>query len=277
MQFVEVDIELKKTVPYNEILIALLNEIKFNSYHEHDNGLKAYIEESYFDLYLLKQTLKKIKEKVDLIYTVKNLENNNWNKNWEESFNPVFINNNCIVRAKFHEKPHNINYDIVITPKMSFGTGHHETTLLMMQYMFSLKFDNKNILDLGSGTGILSILASKLNANHIHSVDNDNWAFINSKENLLLNNIKNVSCFLGDIDSVTSIKYDILLVNINRNIILSQMNKYKELMDVNSDILLSGFVNDDTKLIFNKAKNLGLKLINKKNKKEWNLLHLKKV
>lgn len=277
MRFVEVDIELKKTVPYNEIVIALLNEIKFNSYQEHNNGLKAYIEESYFDLDLLKQTLKKIKEEVNLIYNVKNLENNNWNKNWEENFNPVFITNNCIVRAKFHEKPNNINYDIVITPKMSFGTGHHETTLLMMQYMFSLKFDNKNILDLGSGTAILSILASKLHAKEIHAVDNDDWAFINSKENLLLNNVKNVSCFLGDIDSVISFKYDVLLVNINRNIILSQMCKYKELMDVKSDLLLSGFITDDANLILNQAKKLGLKLINKKNKKEWNLLHLKKV
>ena len=277
MQYIEVDIELKKTVPYNEILIALLNDIKFNSYYENDNGLKAYIEESNFDLDLLKQKLEKIKEIENLSYKVNKLENNNWNKNWEESFTPVIINKNCIVRAIFHEKPYNINYDIVITPKMSFGTGHHETTSLMMQYMFSLSFDNKNILDLGSGTGILSILASKLKAKEIHAIDFDKWAFINSKENILLNNVKNVSCVLGDIDSVIFKKYDILLININRNIILSQMNKYKDLMSVNSDILLSGFISDDTNLILNQAKKLDLKLINKKNKKEWNLLHLKKV
>ncbi len=277
MQFIEVNIELKKTVPYNEILIALLNDIKFNSYYENDNGLKAYIEESNFDLDLLEQKLKKIKEKVNLNYAVKKLENNNWNKNWEENFSPVIINNNCIVRAKFHKKPNKINYDIVITPKMSFGTGHHETTSLMMRYMFSLKFYNKNILDLGSGTGILSILASKLKAKKIHAIDYDKWAFINSKENLLLNNVKNVSCILGDIDSVILNKYDILLININRNIILSQMNKYKDLMSINSDILLSGFISDDTNLILNQAKKLDLKLINKKNEKEWNLLHLKKV
>ena len=277
MQYIEVDIELKKIVPYNEILIALLNDIKFNSYYENDNGLKAYIEESNFDLDLLKQKLEKIKEIENLSYKVNKLENNNWNKNWEESFTPVIINKNCIVRATFHEKPNKINYDIVITPKMSFGTGHHETTYLMMQYMFSLSFDNKNILDLGSGTGILSILASKLKAKEIHAIDFDKWAFINSKENILLNNVKNVSCVLGDIDSVIFKKYDIFLININRNIILSQMNKYKDLMSVNSDILLSGFISDDTNLILNQAKKLDLKLINKKNKKEWNLLHLKKV
>ena len=160
---------------------------------------------------------------------------------------------------------------------MSFGTGHHETTSLMMQYMFSLSFNKKNILDLGSGTGILSILASKLKAKEIHAIDFDKWAFINSKENVLLNNVKNVSCILGDIDSVIFKKYDILLININRNIILSQMYKYKDLMSVNSDILLSGFISEDTNLILNQAKKLDLKLINKKNKKEWNLLHLKKA
>lgn len=277
MQFIEVDIELKKTVPYNEILIALLNDIKFNSYSENENGLKAYIEESNFDLDLLKQKLENIKEKEILNYKVNKLENNNWNKNWEENFSPVTINKNCIVRATFHEKPNKINYDIVITPKMSFGTGHHETTSLMMQYMFSLSFNNKNILDLGSGTGILSILASKLKAKEIHAIDFDKWAFINSKENALLNNVKNVSCILGDIDSVIFKKYDILLININRNIILSQMYKYKDLMSLNSDILLSGFISEDTNLILNQAKKLDLKLINKKNKKEWNLLHLKKA
>ena len=143
--------------------------------------------------------------------------------------------------------------------------------------MFSLKFYNKNILDLGSGTGVLSILASKLKAKEIHAVDYDNWAFVNSKENLLLNNLKNVTCFLGDIDSVASNKYDILLVNINRNIILSQLKKYKDLMHLGSDILLCGFVSDDTELILNLANKLDLKLINKKNKNEWNLLHLKKL
>ena len=277
MQFIEVDIELKKTVPYNEILIALLNDIKFNSYSENENGLKAYIEESNFDLDLLKQKLENIKEKENLNYKINKLENNNWNKNWEENFSPVIINKNCIVRATFHEKPNKINYDIVITPKMSFGTGHHETTFLMMQYMFSLSFNNKNILDLGCGTGILSILASKLKAKEIHAIDFDKWAFINSKENVLLNNVKNVSCILGDIDSVIFKKYDVLLININRNIILSQMYKYKDLMCVNSDILLSGFISEDTNLILNQAKKLDLKLINKKNKKEWNLLHLKKA
>ena len=277
MQYIEVDIKLKKIVPYNEILIALLNDIKFNSYYENDNGLKAYIEESNFDLDLLKQKLDKIKEKENLNYKVNKLQNNNWNKNWEENFSPVIINKNCIVRAIFHEKPNKINHDIVITPKMSFGTGHHETTSLMMQYMFSLSFNNKNILDLGSGTGILSILASKLKAKEIHAIDFDKWAFINSKENVSLNNVKNVSCILGDIDSVIFKKYDILLININRNIILSQMYKYKDLMRVNSDILLSGFISDDTNLILNQAKKLDLKLINKKNKKEWNLLHLKKA
>ena len=264
MQFIEVDIELKKTVPYNEILIALLNDIKFNSYSENENGLKAYIEESNFDLDLLKQKLENIKEIENLNYKVNKLENNNWNKNWEENFSPVIINKNCIVRATFHEKPNKINYDIVITPKMSFGTGHHETTSLIMQYMFSLDFNNKNVLDLGSGTGILSILASKLKAKEIHAIDIDKWAFINSKENVLLNYVKNVSCILGDIDSVIFKKYDILLININRNIILSQMYKYKDLMSVNSDILLSGFISEDTNLILNQAKKLDLKFINKK-------------
>ena len=269
MQYVEVDIELKKTVPFNEILIALLNEIKFNSYHEHENGLKAYIEEIYFDLYLLKQTLKKLKEKVDLIYTVKKLENNNWNKNWEENFNPVFITNNCIVRAKFHQKPNNIKYDIVITPKMSFGTGHHETTHQMISHILNLEMKSKSVLDMGCGTGVLAILAAMKGADFITAIDIDEWAYLNTIENTLENKCGHIMVKHGGAELLGNKSFDFVFANINLNILLNDMSAYANVMHSGSKIIFSGFYTSDIPLIDKKAESLGMYSIGKTEKNKW--------
>ena len=209
-------------------------------------------------------------------FSISELENKNWNARWEDSFDPVHVTDNCVVRADFHTSFPEKKYDIIITPKMSFGTGHHATTSLMMRQMSQLDFSSKFVLDVGSGTGVLSILASKKQAKHIIAVDIDEWAYKNSQENILLNSVSNIELIQGDISAIKDKVFDILLVNINRNIILSQISTYYNLMKSYADILLSGFFVDDMNLILNKTEQIGFELICSENKNEWQLLHLRK-
>ena len=201
MEYLEIDIKLDNIDPYTEIVIAMLNEIGFDSYIESLEGLKAYIKNDLFDKCIFNETMLKLDGLVGLTYHILQLEDNNWNKEWENNFSPVHISDNCVVRAPFHSS-YDIKYEIIITPKMSFGTGHHSTTLLMMQYMFSIDFIDKEVLDLGSGTAILSILASKIGAISVDAIDNDNWAYTNAQENIMLNKASNIRCLCGEIDSI---------------------------------------------------------------------------
>ena len=176
-----------------------------------------------------------------------------------------------VIRAHFHEKA-DCKFDIIITPKMSFGTGHHETTFLMMNEMFGMNFKGKLVLDMGCGTGVLAILSKMLGSKDTLGIDIDEWSYKNSKENAVLNNLNSIKFLLGDINSVKG-SFDIVLANINRNVILSDLDRYYQSMKENSEILLSGFLSDDVKLIREKAESLGLSLVSHKNKNKWNLLH----
>ena len=182
MQYTEIDIKLKQIEPYTDILIANLDQIDYESYSEDKNGLKAYIQTPLFNKEATLRIISNVAELTEISYKINKLEQKNWNIDWENNYSPVFINKNCVIRAHFHNSFQDIDYEIIITPKMSFGTGHHETTSLMMNEMFSLDFKDKSILDMGCGTGILTILASKLGAKYLLAIDSDEWAFINAKE-----------------------------------------------------------------------------------------------
>ena len=199
----------------------------------------------------------------------------NWNKKWESSFNPILINDNCQVRASFHQ-PSNKKYDIIINPEMSFGTGHHETTRLMAKDLFKHDLKNKTILDFGSGTAILSILSEKLGAKEVDAVEIDKNANQNANQNLVTNNCKAINIIDGDGDSIPNKKYDYLLVNINRNTIIEEFTNFLEVMKKNSIVLFSGFFESDIDYITDLSIKSGLKILYSDLENQWALLVMTK-
>ena len=215
MNYIELSFVLLDKDRHSDIVVAKLNEIEFESYVETTDGVNAYIQKKMYDIDKLNLVLSDLQNLFSFDYSVKNINKENWNSKWEENFEPVKINEECIIRAHFHEKV-DCKYDVVITPKMSFGTGHHETTFLMMNKMFCLNFKGKSVLDVGCGTGVLAILSKMLGSEDTLGIDIDEWSFNNSKENAILNNIFSIEFLLGDICRINGI-FDIVLANINRN------------------------------------------------------------
>ena len=275
MNYIEIDISLSEKSPFADIITAKLNEIEFESYQETEYGLQAYIQQKLFNEDLLNNAFSILKNKVDFSFKITEIKQQNWNLKWESSFQPVIINEKCIVRAAFHQ-PIDIEFEIIITPKMSFGTGYHATTFLMMNSMFNLDLINKTILDIGSGTGVLSILSEKLGARNILGIDIDNWAFENAKENKKLNNCNRISFEISDVSNIVNKRFDVILANINRNIILKEIDTYSALLNYGGHMLLSGFYTDDESLILSKIEKLNLNFQMKKQKDNWLLLHLQK-
>ena len=277
MEYTEVDIRLKEVNPFADIIVAKLNEIDFESYSEDENGVKAYVQTLLLNENAVKEIISEVSELCELTFSISKVKQENWNQQWESNFEPVVINNKCVIRAHFHQPIHDVDFEIIITPKMSFGTGHHETTSLVMNEMFFLDFNNKSVLDMGCGTGVLAILASKLGANSLVGIDFDEWAVENAEENSVLNSIDNIDYIHGDADAIGDATFDIILANINRNIILQNIEKYVGAMNEKSEIIFSGFLKEDIPLILEKSEQLGLDLVVSKNKNKWQMLHLKKV
>ena len=277
MEYIEIDIRLKLVNPYAEIFIARLNEIKYESFSTDAGGLKAYIRFDLFNKEKLTEIVNDISSFTKIDLSINSIKKENWNADWENNYSPVHINKDCVIRAHFHDRFPNIEHEIIITPKMSFGTGHHETTFLVMNQIFELNLEGKHVLDIGSGTGVLSILASKLGAKKIVGIDIDKWAYENAIENLKLNNISNIQFLEGTVESIGKNMYDVVLANINRNIILADIHKYVRAMRPKSDIILSGFLKQDVKIILNKIKQLKFNLVASKNKNKWQMLHLRRV
>ena len=271
MKYIELSFTFSQNTDFADIIVAKLNEIEFESYVETQDGVDAYIQESLFIQEKLNEIIEDLQSLFQFEYTIKEIKQENWNQQWEENFNPVEINKDCFIRAHFHDKI-DCKYEIIITPKMSFGTGHHETTFLMMNEMFHIDFNNKKVLDIGCGTGILAILSKMLGSSITQAIDIDEWSYENSVENAILNNTEDIDFCLAD---VTAIKgtFDVVLANINRNIILEDISKYIDSMNENSDLLLSGFLYEDVIIIRDKAESLGLSFVSHKNKNKWNLLH----
>jgi ribosomal protein L11 methyltransferase len=271
MKYIELSFSFSQNTDFADIVVAKLNEIEFESYVETQDGVDAYIQESLFNQEKLNEVIEDLQSLFQFEYTIKEIKQENWNQQWEENFNPVEINKDCFIRAHFHDKI-DCKYEIIITPKMSFGTGHHETTFLMMNEMFHIDFNNKKVLDMGCGTGILAILSKMLGSSITQAIDIDEWSYENSVENATLNNTEDINFSLGD---VTAIKgaFDVVLANINRNIILEDISKYIDSMNENSNLLLSGFLSEDVIIIRDKVESLGLSFVSHKNKNKWNLLH----
>ena len=276
MAYTELIVELETMQPFADILVARLNEINYETFSLEENILKCYIKTSVIQKNDTIDIILSLSQQTKINYSFKDIEKKNWNANWEQSFSPVKINSHCIIRADFHKEDKNIKHEIIITPKMSFGTGHHETTFLMLNEIFNINVSKLNILDMGSGTGVLSILSSKLGAKTILAIDIDEWAYENSIENSLLNNTNNIKFLKGDISLIENKTFDCVLANINRNIILRDLVKYYKLLINGGKLLISGFLVEDFDLVYKKINKIGFKLINKKNKNKWLMLHLEK-
>ncbi len=230
-----------------DILVAQLSSLGFTGFLEFEEGLKAYIPEKEFDM----QEVKKL----SFVHTLKNslefhyqlIKEKNWNESWEKSFRPVIIEDKCIIRAPFHKPSKDYEYDIIIEPKMSFGTGHHSTTFLMLKEILNTNMKNKEVLDMGSGTGVLSILAEKKQAKSIVAIDKNDWAYKNALENSKANNCRKIKTILGDVSHIRDKKFDVILANINRNVLLQDIPSYSEALKYNGILLISGIYTNDRK------------------------------
>tara|TARA_B110000240_G_scaffold189220_1_gene228968 strand:- start:932 stop:1762 length:831 start_codon:yes stop_codon:yes gene_type:complete len=276
MSYTELTVELKPMQPFADILVARLNEINYETFLLEENILKCYIQTSILQKNESIDIILSLSDQTKINYFFNKIDKKNWNAKWEESFSPVKINSNCIIRADFHKENKDIEHEIVITPKMSFGTGHHETTFLMSNEIFNIKLTNLSILDMGSGTGVLSIISSKLGAKEVMAIDIDEWAYENSIENSILNNTNNINFFNGDVSLISNKNFDCILANINRNIILRDLVTYYKSLIKGGKLLISGFLVEDFDIVNKKINEIGFKLINKKNKNKWLMLHLEK-
>lgn len=254
--------------PAVEILIAELGNAGFESFVETENGLNAFIQEEDWYAEILEDIFVLQSEEFDISYTYEEIEQINWNEEWEKNFNPIIVDDICSIRAPFHEKPNTI-YDIVIEPKMSFGTGHHETTHMMIQHILKEDLTGKKVLDMGCGTGILAILSEMRGATDIDAIDIDNWCYLNTVENVERNNCSNIKAYEGDASLLKDKNYDVIIANINRNILLNDIKVYVESLNQNGKLFLSGFYEEDIPIIDSECKKYQLQLVDKIIRNNW--------
>jgi len=253
-----------------DLLINELAEIGFDTFEEIEGGFKAYIPEGFFNQDMLDEQLGHHREQFRFSYEVNVIPQKNWNELWESNFEPIEIRDKVWVRATFHQPRPEFPYEIVIDPKMAFGTGHHETTSMMMDMMLDANFKGKKVLDMGCGTGILAILAEKLGANDIVAVDYDLACYDSTIENAQLNNCNHIRVFCGSKEAIPLEQFDIILANINRNILIDQMDRYAWVLKNGGDIYFSGFYEDpDLDIIKQEAGKYGLIYISHQKTKDW--------
>lgn len=251
------------------MLIAELDFLGFDSFQETEEGVEAYVQDDLFQEEQLKEVLSRYQDIP--AYTVSKLEKKNWNEEWEKNFDPVRIEDQVLIRASFHHPDKSFPYEILINPKMAFGTGHHETTSLMIKAQLGLEHQGKIILDAGAGTGVLGIFAGMLGAKEITATDIDEWAYSNMMENAEINNIHNMKCLQGTMAELNLVKnkYDIILANINKNVLLDEIKLYSLALNKSGNLLLSGFYTEDIEDIKSEALNRGLKFKKSFQKNNW--------
>ena len=252
----------------SEILIAELGEKAFESFIETETGISAFVQKELWDTNILEDIQILSNPEFKISYTFEEIEQVNWNEEWEKNFEPIDVDGKCHVRAPFHEKT-NAEFDIVIEPKMSFGTGHHETTHMMIQHLLETDLVGKKTLDMGCGTAILAILAEMKGAQPIDAIDIDNWCYLNSIENAERNNCKHISVYEGDASLLNGQKYDVIIANINRNISLTAMQQYVDCLNENGILFLSGFYTEDIPVISESCTTKGLTYVKQFERNNW--------
>ena len=257
-----------------DAIIAELGDLGYDSFSYTHDGFKAYIPSKNFNEEHIEkmEILSFFQSMYTITWEKAEIENQDWNKIWEENFTPILVRDCILVRAGFHPTIENIEHEIIIDPKMSFGTGHHATTALMLETILDMKpeFSGKQILDMGCGTGILSIMAAQAGAKEITGIVIDEWAYNNAMENIATNHIDNIRILIGDASLLDGQDhYDIILANINRNILLNDMHSYVNVLNTNGYLIMSGFYTEDIPIIREKAEQLGLTYQSNKVKDNW--------
>jgi ribosomal protein L11 methyltransferase len=261
---------------YSEILMAELAEIGFETFLENEKGFEAFVEEDRFDKTALSELKERYLQQTELSFASERIEKRNWNEEWEKSYEPIFVDDRCVIKAFFHKIEKKYPYEITITPKMSFGTGHHQTTYLMIKNQMDIDHKNKRVMDAGCGTAILSIMACKLGASKVDAFDIDEWSVINGKENIEVNGCPDIYIKQGKISEVGLMgKFDIVLANINKNVLLDEIKIYSTFMKKDSLLLLSGFYTKDIPDLVNEASIFGLQELKRDERETWACLLLK--
>ena len=279
MDFIQVNFNIE---PYEEyiadVLAAELGELGYDTFVPTENGLEAFIASDVFNDSELKNLLANFVFETSIDYKVTKIESKNWNEEWEKHyFEPIIIDNECVIHSSFHKNIPKAKYDIVIDPKMSFGTGHHETTSLVIGELLKMDLVGKKVLDMGCGTSVLAILAAMRGATDLLAIDIDSWCVENSVENIALNKISGINIKQGGAELLANQHFDIILANINRNILLADMEHYAACLSANGQLYMSGFYSEDIPLIEAEANRNGLNLISSKLKNNWAVVKTVKI
>ena len=265
-------VSITSTPEMRDIIIAILSQSNYNGFEENDFGFKTFIAENQFK----EATIKQLANQFDFSYKIKLIPNQNWNAVWESNFQPIQIDDFCGIRADFHPTFPKVKHEITINPKMAFGTGHHETTLSMMEVMKDLDLQDKKVFDYGCGTGILAILAAKMGANPILAIDYDPLSYENTIENCKKNNIEQVEARLGELSSIKEDEFDLILANINRNVILNSLPSLFLKTKETGTVLISGFIETDRAMMSETVEKIGFSIQKVISKGEWICMQLGK-
>ena len=268
MNYIEYNFTVSPTEMGAEILMAELAEVGFDSFEDTPTGIKAYIPKDSWNEHILQDIYLLSNPEFTISYQITEIEQVNWNEEWEKNFSPIVVEDLCTVRANFHPVP-NTRYDIVITPKMSFGTGHHETTYMMLQQLLPLSLEDTKVLDMGCGTGILAIMAALRGARDITAIDIDPWCVENATENVQQNDCSFITIKEGDVSLIVGEQYNLILANINRNILLSDIPAYTQALLPQGLLLVSGFYEEDLPAIKEKCQEVGLTYLSHIERNRW--------
>lgn len=276
MRYIAVSLRFNPYRPCNEIAVAMLAELGFESFEEQEPILLAYIPENVFDTEKLEALAVELNKISTVSYTLQKIADRNWNAEWEKAYPVVTVDNKCIIRAPFHKQPATaFELDIVINPQMSFGTGHHDTTYLVLSLLLTMNLSNTSVLDMGSGTGVLAIAAAKMGAKNVVAIDNEDWAYRNTIENCALNNTE-VNVEKGNQVPVNTDGFDLILANINKNILLDLMPAFAINLKKNGFLILSGFFTSDVDQVDLAATREGLKIKTEMTRNNWAVLKFEK-
>lgn len=274
---IELTITLNPVNPWTDIIIAELSELGFDGFVQTKTGLQAYAPASIDVNEVIKQS--SLQPESDFTFSIekKVIPHQNWNAQWEEDFHPVYVDEYATILAPFHDVNDGKGLTVIIQPQMSFGTGHHQTTWMMTKALFELDSMPEKVLDMGSGTGVLAIVAEKLGAKDILAVDIEEWSAENARENADRNNCQHINSVWGDVDKIRGHQFGLIIANINKNVLKAQMEDYAKCLDQNGTLLLSGFFGSDVQELVTFAKEFGLTLEKEFSKDEWAALQLKKT
>ena len=276
MNYIELSVTVTPKDEGADVLIAQLSELGFESFVETETGFVAYVQEEEYSEEEVELTFGDFADVFRIAYSSKSIPQQNWNKEWESSFQPIEVDGKCRIRAPFHEHKPGFLYEVVIEPKMSFGTGHHDTTQLMLHQLMLLNVKNTSLLDMGCGTGVLAIVAAMMGASPVTAVDIDEWSYENTIENLQKNNINSVHVHKGGAERLEKKLFYTILANINKNVLLADLPLYVQSLEANGHLVISGFFETDIPELKAKAETLGLKLADQAISNQWAMLHFKK-